>query len=251
MKLSIITVCLNSEITIDETIMSVLSQGEFAIEYIVVDGGSTDSTMSILGVYKEHIGQVISAPGSSIYDAMNIGLENCTGEIVTFLNSDDVLVRPGVLKMVLNQFERSSIDFLYGDVQYLNSESQLVRYWRAGPIYPWSLFLGWMAPHPGFFFRRSSACIDLRFDTGLKISSDYDFLIRLIIATQCNGYYLNDLIVSMRSGGISNSGFRNSVLRISEDWNVAGRYFRFPSGVVFCKIARKVFQIRKLRYFFH
>jgi glycosyltransferase involved in cell wall biosynthesis len=156
MKVSIITVCLNSEKTIENTIQSVLFQSYKNIEYIVIDGNSTDNTKSILGKYADFISTVVSEPDKGLYDAMNKGLKLATGDVIGILNSDDLYKDLFVVEKVMKQFDEE-VDAVYGDIVYVdkNDITRIVRYWHSGLFKRYKMKFGWMPPHPAFFVRRN------------------------------------------------------------------------------------------------
>ncbi|MEO0405499.1 MAG: glycosyltransferase, partial [Bacteroidota bacterium] len=135
MKISIITICYNSEETIEDTIKSVVAQSHTDVEYIVVDGASKDSTMGIVEKYKQHIDTVISEPDKGIYDAMNKGVLAASGEVVGILNSDDFYAHSDVLKDIDKLFRRTEAEGIYADLVYVNRDdtNEVIRYWKSGP----------------------------------------------------------------------------------------------------------------------
>ena len=133
MKVSIITACLNSAHTIEDTIKSVLEQDHKDIEYIVIDGGSADGTLDILKKYQSQIQKCISEPDRGIYDALNKGLKFATAEIVGFLHADDFYATKDVIKKIVNVFNNNKVDCLWGDLLYVNKENPkaTIRYWKS------------------------------------------------------------------------------------------------------------------------
>jgi len=206
MKVSIITVCLNSEDTIERTINSVLSQSYPHIEYIVIDGGSVDRTINIIGQYKEKISKYISEKDEGIYDAMNKGLSFATGDIVGFLNSDDYYVNERVIELIVGFMVADDVCCCYGDLEYVTRKKpdKVVRSWRSRPYEDGLFKKGWHPPHPTFFVRRHIFKKYGKFDLYYKISADYELMLRLLKKYKVKSCYIPNVLVKMRPAGISN-----------------------------------------------
>jgi glycosyltransferase involved in cell wall biosynthesis len=212
MKISIITVALNSEILIKNSIESVVKQNYQNIEYIIIDGGSLDHTISIAKTYKKHISKLISEPDKGIYDAMNKGLKIATGEIIGFLNSDDIYATNKVLSNVATLFKNKPfLDACYADLIYTDriDTSKIVRYWKSSEFIPGSFSKGWCPPHPTFFVRRSVYERFGKFNLSYDISSDCELMMRFLEVHKINATYKPELWVKMRMGGLSNKSFKN------------------------------------------
>ena len=215
MKVSIITVCFNSAGTLHHTIDSVLGQSHPDLEYIVVDGASTDGTLDILRDYRDRITRVISEPDEGIYDAMNKGIEACTGDIVGILNSDDFFRSPDTIADVVNAFsENGSADIVFGDIVYVSLDDleSVTRYYSSKRFKPWKLRFGYMPPHPGTFVRREAYEKVGLYRLDYRISADYEMFIRWLISARLPYRRIDKVLVHMRPGGLSTSGFRNSIL---------------------------------------
>lgn len=227
MKVSIITIAYNAANTIEETIQSVVNQSYDSIEYILIDGGSTDDTLDIAGRYKAKINKLISEPDKGVYDAMNKGLALAEGEIVAILNADDAYANSRVIANVVAAFERSGSDVCYGDLEYVdrNNTSKVIRRWISGE-YKKSAFLdGWMPPHPAFFAKRKLYTEFGLFNTALKTSADYELMLRFLYKHNTTAVYLNDVLVKMKTGGQSNASFKNRIKANKEDreaWKLNG-----------------------------
>lgn len=204
MKISIITVCFNSDKTIQDTINSVASQTYDDIEYIVIDGASKDRTIEIINANCMGINKLISEPDLGIYDAMNKGIYLASGEIIGFLNSDDVYHDPQVVEKIVNAFIRDpSLEAVYGDLLMVSSSdlSKVIRYWRPG-VYSHGLCLrGWIPPHPTFYVRRSILLTSGGFDLRYKLQSDVDLMMRLFEVIGISSTYLPCIFVKQRFGG--------------------------------------------------
>jgi glycosyltransferase involved in cell wall biosynthesis len=206
MKVSIITVSLNMAETIEDTVKSVLSQDYKDIEYIVVDGGSTDSTLDIIKRYENNIAKVISEPDSGIYDAMNKGIKLSTGDIISTLNSDDVYIDQTIVGEVVKFMQSNSLDAAYGDLVYIdqNSGDRITRFWKAGKYQKGAFRYGWVLPHPTFFCRKGIFERFGYFNDDLQVAADFELLLRFVERHQIKTGYLPKVIVKMRKGGKAN-----------------------------------------------
>lgn len=215
MKVSIITVCYNSEKTIRDTIRSVLSQDHDDIEYVIVDGASRDGTMAIVSEYKDSLAVVISERDQGIYDAMNKGIAAASGEIVGILNSDDFYEGNHVISDMVAAFKRDpQLDVVFGDVVFVQPDqlSQIRRHYRAGHFKAWKLRFGWMPPHPGTFIKRAAYARVGDYSLQYKIAADYEMFVRLLHVNKCRYHWINRVIVRMRLGGVSTAGIKSSIL---------------------------------------
>jgi glycosyltransferase involved in cell wall biosynthesis len=213
MKVSIITVCYNSIQTVEETIKSVLAQNYNQLEYIIIDGGSTDGTLEIINRYRDALSVVISEPDGGIYDAMNKGLRNATGEVVGILNSDDLYYNESVLEEVAKAFfNNDDVEAVYGNVVISKFEdvSKPVRKWIAGK--PKSFLWGWHPPHPGLFLRKSVYDKYGYFNTSYKVSADFELMLRFFVVHKIKAFYLDRILVNMRMGGASTGSIKNILI---------------------------------------
>ena len=214
MKISIITVCFNSARTIRDTIASVLAQDHPDIEYIVIDGGSTDGTLTIIDEYRARIALVVSESDKGLYDAMNKGIAAATGEVVGILNSDDFYESNDVLSCIANAFSADPMkDIVFGDIVFVRPDnlSKVVRRYAAGHFRPWKLRFGWMPPHPGTFIRRHLYQKAGSYKLDYKIAADFDMFVRLLITHQASYMWVDRILVRMRLGGVSTEGFARSL----------------------------------------
>ncbi len=227
MKLSIITVVLNNRAVIKGCIESVLNQTYRAIEYIIVDGGSTDGTSQVIEEYHGGISKWISEPDLGIYDAMNKGIRMASGDVIGILNSDDFYPHPEVLSKVANVFLQCSNDSCYGDLDYVDSVDigRTVRSWRAGNFLKSRFYWGWMPPHPTFFVRR---IVYEKYGTfNLKVGSaaDYELMLRFLVKHKVTAAYIPETLVKMRTGGVSNASLKNRMRANRMDrkaWEING-----------------------------
>jgi len=207
LKVSVVTVCYNSATTIEDTIRSVLSQQHDRLEYVVVDGGSTDGTLDILAKYRDRIDKCISEPDRGIYDAMNKGVSLAEGELVGFLNADDVYVGPAVISEVAAVAQADHADGVYGDLMYVGRQDsqRIVRYWRAGRYRPRAFYSGWVPPHPTFFCRTSLYHELGGFDPEYRVAGDFELMLRFIEKQHIHVQYIPKPFVRMRVGGRANT----------------------------------------------
>lgn len=212
-KLSVITVCFNSVETIEDTIRSVASQSHPDIEYVIVDGGSTDGTLAIIDKYRRQITTVISEPDQGIYDAMNKGIDIATGDIVAFINADDFYASDNVLEKIVEAFNDPQIDAIYGDLCYVkkNNPSQTVRYWKSSPFVPTSFEKGWCPPHPTFVVRRHFYKRLGVFNLRYQIAADVELMMRFLEVHRLKTRYIPEVLVNMRMGGTTNQSIRNII----------------------------------------
>lgn len=207
MKVSIITVVYNNAATIKDAIDSVLSQTYKNIEYIIIDGASTDGTVEIVKSYGDKIATFISEPDRGLYDAMNKGIALATGEIVGILNSDDFYIHDRVIERVVREFEEKEVDSVYADLVYVKPENldKVVRYYDSSHFSPEKFAYGWMPAHPTFFVKREIYKKYGVFRTDLKIGADFDILARFLYTHKISYSYIKEVLVKMRVGGVSTS----------------------------------------------
>ncbi|MGY3055255.1 glycosyltransferase involved in cell wall biosynthesis [Pedobacter sp. UYEF25] len=212
LKISIITVVYNNERTLETAIKSVLSQTYDNIEYIIIDGSSTDNTMHIIDGYASKISVVVSEPDKGIYDAMNKGISKATGSVIGILNSDDVYNDENVILEVMSYFNTNvAIDIVYGDLVYVKYEdlSKVVRKWDSLSYYKSYFEDGNVPPHPALFVRREVYSVAGLFNIQLRLAADYEFMLRIFKRYNFKSFYFNRLLVKMRLGGASNSSIKN------------------------------------------
>ncbi|MEY5046139.1 MAG: hypothetical protein RL713_1364, partial [Bacteroidota bacterium] len=186
----------------------------------------SDSTMEIVSQYP-HVSKVISEQDHGLYFAMNKGIELSTGEIIGILNADDVYASNDVIEKVIQSFLTSGSDLLYGNLVYVGRKnlSKVIRLWNPGTYTLNSFYNGWSPPHPTFFVKRKIYQQFGGFDTSFKIAADYELMLRFLLKNGIRGYYLNCLIVKMRTGGISSRSLKLRLIANREDrraWDVNG-----------------------------
>jgi glycosyltransferase involved in cell wall biosynthesis len=227
MKISLITVAYNSAETIEETILSVLSQKDVDLEYIIIDGGSKDATLEIIQKYSSKIDVFLSEKDEGIYDAMNKGIGLASGDVIGILNSDDVFASTSILAEVSKVFLDKTVDALYGDLLYVERYdlSSVKRTWISGEYKKDAFKRGWMPPHPTFYVRRSIYEHFGLFNLSFSSAADYEIMLRFVHKHQIKLAYLPMIMVKMRQGGLSNSSLKNRLKANREDkraWEVNG-----------------------------
>ena len=217
--ISIVTVAFNSVKTIKDTIDSILVQDYENIEYIIIDGGSTDGTLEIIKQYGDKIDCFISESDNGIYDGMNKGIKKATGDIVGILNSDDFYPNSYVISNVAKTFINQGCDAVYGDLVYVkqNDASKIVRYWQSSMYTIKKIKNGWMLPHPTFFVKKEMYTRFGYYNTDLKSAADYEMILKLLYKRNINVFYIPMILVKMRMGGASNSSLMNRIRANRED----------------------------------
>lgn len=211
MTVSIITICYNSEKNIASAIESVLSQSYKQIEYIVVDGNSTDGTVDKIKEYEPLFNgrmKWISENDNGLYDALNKGLSMATGDIVGCLHSDDFFSSPDILSDIVETFQLHPFEAVCGDVHFV-SHTNLKKVVRkcSSRIFKRSLMrFGLIPAHPTIYMKRSCYEQYGLYNISYKIGGDFELLLRYIFIHRIKIVYLPKCFVTMRTGGISTSG---------------------------------------------
>lgn len=242
-KVSLITISYNSVATIQKCIDSVAKQTYGAVEYIIIDGNSVDGTQAIILKNKFHINYFKSEPDGGIYDAMNKGLSQATGDVIGMLNADDYFSDENALTEIMRSFAKYDPDILYADLDYVDEAGSVIRKWRSGNYARKKFNWGWMPPHPTFYVKRRlfDELGQYRLDCGT--AADYELMLRFMYLNQKKVFYLNKVIVKMRTGGQSNQNFRNRLNAWKHDYNAMVYHrIRLPILGVVMKPLRKVFQ---------
>ena len=219
MKISVITATWNSALTIDDTIRSLIAQDYPNIEYIIVDGASTDSTLDIVRRYGDRIAVVVSEKDKGIYDALNKGIALATGDVVGFLHSDDFFADDRVLSRIAEAFVKRSLGAVYGDLDYVSKSdtTKIVRRWVSGSFKRSKFRNGWMPPHPTFYMRRELYLSLGSFDLKFSIAADYDSMLRYLWTNRISATYIPSTLIKMRVGGESNQSLLNILKKTKED----------------------------------
>ena len=213
MKVSIITVSLNSAHTIEDCIISVMNQTYKNIEYIIIDGGSTDRTIDILNKYKNKITYQISEKDCGIYDAMNKGIKLATGENVGIINSDDIYANRFVVEEIAEVMSKENINSCYSDLAYVDKENtdRIIRFWRPGKYSKTKFKRGWMPPHPSFFVKNDIYKRFALYNLKFPIVADYELMLRLLYKHNISTVYIPKVLIKMRTGGKSRPSLINVI----------------------------------------
>lgn len=222
MKISIITVSLNSALTIRKTIESVLNQTYSQIEYIIIDGNSDDSTVDIIKEYEPFFGERlvwISEPDDGIYSAMNKGINMSSGTVVGLLNSDDQYTTPQVIFEVATEFVKSGVDVVFGDLHYYKGDDTMSVYRTySGALFkPWMFRWGIMPPHPTFFVQKKFYCKYGVYNTTFDISGDYELMVRFLYVNRLTYSYIPNDMVAMKLGEVSSKSLMSIIYNNSNN----------------------------------
>lgn len=241
MKVSIITSCFNRATTIRGAIESVLTQDYNDIEFIVVDGSSTDGSLDIIREYADRISIIISEPDHGMYEAINKGIRVATGEIIGLLHSDDFFYDNGVIGRIVERMKRTHADFLYGDGLFVNPDdtNKVVRNWIGGGYRLWKVRHGWLPLHPTCYIRRDVMTRLGLYNESYKIAADSDLLVRYLLTGGLTVTYLNEYVVRMRMGGLSTDSAKRKKMW-EEDIRVYVSHGLWPTLTKLEKMAWKV-----------
>ncbi len=246
MKISIITVAYNAAKTIGEAIESVWTQDYHDVEYIVIDGNSSDGTVEVIRSNKDKITQWLSEPDKGIYDAMNKGIAMATGEVVGMLNADDFYASLRVLSKVMREFKDPRVDAVFGDIVFQSKDNleKTVRTYSSKRWHPGKFAWGYMPAHPSFFVRRKYYDDLGMFKTDYQIAADYELLIRFLYVHQLKYRYIPEKLVKMRTGGASTRNLRSNIIlnrEIIRGCRENG--VRTNVAMVYSKYFRKIFEL--------
>lgn len=220
MKISVITVCYNSEKTIERTIRSVIAQDYDELEYIIIDGASTDGTLDIIEKYKDEIAICVSEPDHGLYEAMNKGLERASGEVFAFLNSDDYYA-DDVLNRVKEYFENSDADMVSGNMYIckngINSKAVYNKDKKE------NMFFQVVYPHPALFAKKELYKRYGGFDTSYKIAADSEWVMRVCFHG-ADVLCVDDYFTYFSTEGLSS---RKMYAALEEQYHVALTYVKW------------------------
>ena len=246
MKISVITVCYNSSSTIRDTFESVLSQTYSDIDYIVIDGNSTDGTVSIIKEYEQKFNgrmRWVSEPDNGLYDAMNKGIKLAKGDIIGILNSDDVFFDCKSLEKVVSVYNNTNnFDAIYADLYYVskNDTSNVIRKWITGRQKKFKT--GWHPAHPALYIKKSVYDAYGIFNLRYRLASDFEIMLRFIDRHKITIVYLNEVLVKMRLGGKTNKNICNifiqniEILKAFNENKVYVNYLTYPIRRLIAKL---------------
>ncbi|MDB5207490.1 MAG: glycosyltransferase [Flavisolibacter sp.] len=220
MKVSLITVTYNSARFLQNAIQSVYHQNYSNIEYIIVDGGSTDDTLSIIEQNSACITKWVSEKDNGMYDAINKGMKMATGDVIGILNSDDMLASKDVISKIALCFKEQQVDSIFGDLLYVDAEetNRIHRSWKGMPYKRALINTGWMPAHPTFYVRKEVVEQLGGYETHYFSASDFELMTRYLYKYRISSYYLSELIVKMRKGGMSNGSFKKRIRANRRDY---------------------------------
>ena len=223
---TIITIVHNNVKTIRTAIQSVAHQSYENIEHIVIDNCSNDGTLEAIYQQENDISLIISEPDDGIYHALNKGIKLANGEIVGFLNSDDVLKNRNTITTIVQNLIDGGNEAVYGDLQYFSKQrpNQITRSWKSNNYTSKKFRQGWMPPHPTFYTYKDTYFKYGFFDVSYKISSDYDMMLRLLYEKKIKAKYIPEVLVKMQRGGFSNQNLRSIMFKSKEDVLIMKKY---------------------------
>ena len=216
MKVSIITISFNAMVTIEKTLLSVANQSYENIEHIIVDGNSKDNTIEICNSFS-HVSKITSEPDKGVYDAFNKGLKLATGDVVGFLNADDVFFSEDSVKEIASAFIKNNTEIVYGNLDYVNENGKVIRNWISKPYKKGLVKKAWMPAHPSFYCKKEVYDRLGGYNDSFKIAGDFELCIRFLEVNKVSSYYLNKKLVKMLVGGISNSGLKSKLTIFKEE----------------------------------
>lgn len=248
MRISVITVCYNRKATMAKAIQSVLDQDYKDIEYIVIDGNSTDGTKEVIASFGDQITTYVSEPDKGMYDAINKGIQMAKGDAIGLMHSDDEFYDPTAISKIVARFNSdSTIEGVYGDGVYVSNdtEERLIRNRIGGDYNLDRVKLGWLPLHPTVYLKKSIIDKYGLYNLDFKIASDTEFLLRYLYKHKIKMSYVNDYIVKMRMGGMSTNAKRAFEV-LQEDYKIYKHHGLSALRVVFLKktIALKQYLVR-------
>lgn len=245
MKISLITVTYNAEEFLESCIQSVICQRYSDLEYIVIDGKSSDYTIDIIRKFEKYINKLLIEPDLGIYDAMNKGISLATGDVIGILNADDYLENEYVISKIAETFSKKNTDIVYGDLNYVNryDTSKIVRKWRSKVFNKKLLDGGWMPAHPTFYARKELFSRYGNYRLIYGSAADYELMLRFMYRNTASASYLNEVIVNMRIGGVSNSSVKNRVRASLNDFKaMIDNGMKYPYLTIVLKPLQKIGQ---------
>jgi glycosyltransferase involved in cell wall biosynthesis len=225
MKVSIITVVFNGERYLEECIKSVLGQDYKNIEYLIIDGGSNDQTLSIIKKFSQELDYFISEPDKGMYDALNKGIRAATGDVVGILNADDILATEDVISSIVVAFEQNNADGVYGNLNYIDTSpfKKILRKWVSKQFVNRDISFGWMPAHPTLYLKKDLFNRFGNYSLDFGTAADYELMVRFLYVNRISAHFLNKLLVNMRIGGMSNSSLKQRYLAFVNDYKAVKR----------------------------
>ena len=241
-RISLITISFNSEQSILETFRSVKSQSLNNYEYLLIDGGSSDGTL-LIAKNQDHISKILSGPDKGIYDAFNRGIENSTGDIIGFLNSDDIFYDKNSLKRIENAFDNET-DCVFGDLIYTDTNENIKRFWKGSEFKKGAFKKGWMPAHPTFYCRKTVYEKLGLYDDSYKIAGDFELMLRFLEKHEIRSKYISYPLVNMKVGGASNKGLKSKFDILKEEFRAFDQ-----NKISLNKISYVLYKAKKIKEF--
>ena len=243
MKVSVITVCYNAVSTIEATILSLLNQDYENLEYLVIDGGSTDGTIDVVKRFLPRIAHFISEPDQGIYDAINKGIALASGEVIGLLHANDCLASANVISTVVQTLHRTNADAVYGNLNFYSEKGCLTRKWKSASCRRLLLEMGWMPPHPTVYIKKNIFLNYGNFRLDFATAADYELILRFFYRHKIKTTYVDKIFVKMLTGGISNKNIFNHVSGNINDLKAMKLHrLHAPFIAVFLKPMQKLLQ---------
>ena len=229
MRVSIITPVYNGAKTLEDCLQSIHSQTHPHRDHIIIDGCSTDGTLDVIKKYENKITKVISEPDHGIYDAMNKGIKQATGDVIGILNSDDFYADEVVIEEVVRAITENKVDSCYGDLVYVDRDdtAKIKRQWKAGEYKKEEFKTGWMPPHPSFFCKRTVYEKYGLLNLDFPLAADYELMLRFLYKQGVSTTYIPRVLVKMRVGGTSRPGLYTvrAIIENYRAWKVNGLHY--------------------------
>jgi len=240
--ISLITATFNSEKVLSSNLKSVKMQSFKNFEHLIIDGKSTDKTISLAKSF-DHVSKIISEPDKGIYDAINKGIKNTSGEIIGFLNSDDVFYDENSLQYIFDAFDDKT-DCVFGDLIYTDINENIKRVWKGSEFKKGAFKKGWMPAHPTFYCRRSVYEKLGLYDDSYKIAGDFELMLRFLEKHNIRSKYIPKTLVNMKVGGASNNGLKSKLDILKEEFRAFDQ-----NGVNVNKLSYILHKAKKIKEF--
>ncbi len=242
-KISIITINYNNAEGLAQTMRSVTEQSYDAIEYIVVDGASTDGSVAVMDSFKPMLAHALSEKDAGIYNAMNKGIKLATGDYLLFLNSGDKLISPRIIEEVVAQGLQA--DLVYGDLKFFDHEKEWT--WNLPDQLTFRFFYESTLPHPSTFIKRELFDKVGLYDEGLKIVSDWKFFMLAVARHNCSYQHINCLVSAYNFDGISSKPENMQAIQLERSKVLAADFPLFLADYEELDQLKK--ELKKIKYF--